>query len=85
MGNFSQKMRCGNCGHSAETEDMPIEKAKDFYTETAKSMRMCPNCKQRKYALSAYNAEGLKVLRQKCIEHNFDPKGAWYCDENGKL
>ena len=47
-------MRCHKCGHSAETDEMYVNTATDFYKRVATQLDICPNCKQKSYALSAY-------------------------------
>jgi len=62
MGTMSQKMRCGNCGHTDEWE-MSRSDALSFYRDAGKNCKKCPNCRQQKYALSAYSNDGLMKLK----------------------
>jgi hypothetical protein len=85
---FSQKMRCGNCGHTAEE---PFNgwwppSAKEWY-QRARSMIVCPKCNQKKYALSAYTDEGIEKLRNDIASRGAGDKiaGSWYCTPSGQL
>ncbi len=90
MGNCTQKMRCGNCRHTAEMDvaaRTDVSAIKNWYKETAKNMRWCPNCHVQKYALSAYDNNGLRELRSKGASNigESNMRGAWYCTISGNL
>lgn len=39
---FTQKMRCHKCGHSAETAEMNVGTAQEWYLRVAKELDVCP-------------------------------------------
>ena len=83
----SQKMRCGQCGHSAEMDIPSIFKITQWYRHTAKHMRSCPRCGSQSYAMSAYDNAGLRELRRKGESRlsRSEMRGAWYCTVSGNL
>ncbi len=83
----SQKMRCGQCGHTAEMDIPSISNIEQWYRETARYMRRCPRCGSQSYALSAYDNAGLRELRRKGESHvgRSELRGAWYCTVSGHL
>ena len=70
-------MRCTKCGYSAESLGFQAVKAKEWYEETAKSLRVCPSCLQQSYAISYYDEKDMNALKDKLITNNVS--GAWFC------
>lgn len=53
----------------------------------AKELHVCPSCNEQKYALSAYNEEGIEKLRNAISGRGGEAElaGSWYCTPGGEL
>lgn len=82
----SQKMRCWNCGQTAE---YPLKGDKNYYIRFYKDLlhdpKRCPRCSKSSYALSAYDAGGIRKLRKSIEDKSGESiSGGLYCSPGGK-